>query len=147
MAKQEQSKIDQSDVSENDVSTMVQPTPSENTGSKLPHGFKIARRVTLPLSKWKNEDSKYLRIDCAIFEGKEIAEKNGEAEKKPANLFNATDLLTGEIVQVIAATVLKGTLTEEYPDDSYVGKMFEITQHRDTAKKYNTYSITEIEAA
>jgi hypothetical protein len=118
-----------------------------SNNSMLP-GFKIARRVTLPLSKWKNEVSKYLRIEGEIFQGKEIeSPKEGEQEKPPAFLFNATDLETGEMVQVIAAKVLKSTLSEEYPDLGYVGKMFQITQHRDTAKKYNTFSITEVEAS
>jgi len=119
------------------------------TATGLPAGFKIARRVTLPLSKWKNESPKYLRIECEIFQGKEISapKKEGEATKEPAWLFNATDLQTGEMIQVIAAKVLKSTLAEEYPDNGYVGKMFELTQHRDTAKNYNTFSITEIEAA
>jgi len=122
-------------------------TPANAVAGMLP-GFKIARRVTLPLSKWKNEVPKYLRIESPIFEGKEIGQpKEGEVEKKPAWLFNAVDLESGETVQVIAASVLKSTLTEEYPDNGYVGKMFELTQHRDTAKKYNTFSITEIEAA
>jgi hypothetical protein len=107
-------------------------------------GFRVARNVTLPLSKWKNEQPKFLLIESAIFQGKEIAQKDGQPEEKPADLLNCIDLETGEQAQIIVGTVLKGTLQDEYPDNAYVGKYFSITQLRDPGKKYNTYSVQEL---
>lgn len=124
-------------------------TPKAATAPGLPAGFKVAKKVTLPLSKWKNEEPKYLEITSDIFQGKEVTAKRGtdKVEEKPADLMNCIDVLTGEEVQVIVGFVLKSTLEEEYEDGSYVGKVFAITQHRDPGKKYNTYSITELQKA
>lgn len=107
--------------------------------------FKVKKLVTLPLWKWKNDQTKYLRFDSAIFEGKELTVKEGRADEKPAHLANVTDLETGEQCQIIIGFVLESTMNDEYPDNAYVGKTFAITQHRDSGKKYNTYSIAEIE--
>jgi len=118
--------------------------PSTAPAIKGLAGFKVARNVTLPLSKWKNDQPKFLLIESAIFQGKQIAQKDGQPEEKPADLLNCIDLESGEQVQVIVGTVLKGTLHDEYPADSYVGKYFSITQLRDPGKKYNTYSVQEL---
>lgn len=107
-------------------------------------GFQTARKVTFPLSKWKNDEPKYLKFETAIFQGKEIKQKNTEVHEEPADLANVIDLETGEDVQIIVGAVLKATLEEEYGEKGYVGKYFEIIQHRDSGKKYNTYSITEL---
>jgi hypothetical protein len=58
-----------------------------------------------------------------------------------------TDLETGQDVQVIVATVLRGILTEDYPNDSYVGKGFAITQYRVPGKDYNHFDVAELELA
>ena len=116
--------------------------------STLPAGFRVSKNVTLPLSKWKNEAPKYLQFKGEIFLGKQLADAKLDADgkaQKPAHLANVVDLETGEEMQVICASVLKATLEEEYPAGAYVGKAFMLTQHRDTAKKYNTYSISELE--
>ena len=118
--------------------------PSTAPAIKGLPGFKVAKNVTLPLSKWKNDQAKFLLIESAIFQGKQIAQKDGQPEEKPADLLNCIDLETGEQAQVIVGTVLKGTLQDEYPDNAYVGKYFSITQLRDPGKKYNTYSVQEL---
>jgi len=118
--------------------------PSTAQAVKGLPGFKVARNVTLPLSKWKNDQPKFLLIESEIFQGKQIAQKDGQPEEKPADLMNCVDLETGEQAQVIVGTVLKGTLQDEYPDTAYVGKYFSITQLRDPGKKYNTYRVQEL---
>jgi hypothetical protein len=129
-----------------DTKTETKPStaPDTKTETKGLPGFRVTRNVTLPLSKWKNDQPKFLLIESPIFQGKQIAQKDGQPEEKPADLMNCVDLETGEQVQVIVGTVLKGTLQDEYPDNSYVGKYFSITQLRDPGKKYNTYSVQEL---
>ena len=123
-------------------------TETETTNAAaLPAGFKVAKLVTLPLSKWKNDQPKFLQFDSEIFQGKELTVNKGKTEEKPADLANCVDLVTGEQVQIIVGAVLKSTMEEEYPQGGYVGKAFQITQHRDPGKKYNTYSIAELAKA
>ena len=115
--------------------------------SVLPIGLRVIKNVTLPLSKWKNETPKFLQFKGEIFLGKQLADAKLDADgkaQKPAHLANVVDLETGEEMQVICASVLKATLEEEYPAGAYVEKAFMLTQHRDTQKKYNTYSIAEL---
>ncbi len=134
-------------MSKDTAAAKTETATATETKTALPAGFKVAKLVTLPLSKWKNEQPKFLQPESAIFEGKELSVNKGKTEEKPADLMNCIDLATGEQVQVIVGAVLKSTLTEEYPGDSYVGKAFQITQHRDPGKKYNTYSIAELTKA
>lgn len=106
--------------------------------------FKKIRSVTLPLIKWVNGVEKYFRFDGAAFIGKEV-KQTGTKKMEPATLAHVTDLESGEQGQIILATVLRKILDEEYPDNSYVGRSFAITQHRVDGKAYNTYTIEEIE--
>lgn len=101
--------------------------------------FKKVKAITLPLLKMENEVEYYLKFDGPMFLGKAIDDK-----KEAATLANVTNLESGEQVQIICATVLRGILDEAYPGEEYVGKCFEIVKHRDLEKKYNTYSVCEV---
>lgn len=110
-------------------------------------GFKIKKRVTLPLFKIVPNQELYIRCESAMFIGKEITEKDPKAKKKePATLMQVTDLQTGELGQIICGAVLKGILNDEYPNDAYKGKCFAIEMHKIAGKDYNGYTVTEIEA-
>lgn len=111
--------------------------------TKVPFKFKKTRAITLPLFKWQNGVERYYRIDASIFQGKQI--KGDTSGKEPAFLANVTDLETGETGQIILGTVLRGILHDEFPEDTYVGRSFAITQSRDAGKDYNHYSVIEIE--
>lgn len=108
--------------------------------------FKKVRNVTLPLLKLVENHAVYVRMDSAMFEGKQIDDK-----KEPATLINVTNLETGEECQIIAPTVLKGILTDDYPNDGYVGKSFSLVMHKVMDKadpnklKYNKFDVAEIE--
>jgi hypothetical protein len=103
--------------------------------------FKKLAAVTLPVVKFAPDVPKYIRIEGAIYTGKKVEEK-----KDAARICHIVDHETGEEGLMIVGKVLEGTLVEKYPDDSYVGKSFEIINHGIRGdKKYNTYSITEVE--
>lgn len=115
--------------------------------------FKVEplRVVTRPIIKLEEAKPRYLLLEKPMFLGKEIKksrrnESEPDAKKKePATLLFATDLESGEVGQVIVNTVLKGILTEEYPEDTYVGKCFEITKNsRAAGRDYNTFKVIEI---
>lgn len=119
--------------------------------------FKVKKHVTLPLLKIQPEKPLYVTIVEPIFKAKPQAGSRAEAaankpegegaakKKQPPELAHCIDLTTGEHCQIIIGTVLGAELRETYPDNSYVGKSFEIVQHKVQGKDYATYSITEIE--
>lgn len=110
--------------------------------------FKVAKIVTLPLFKWKNDEERYYQFLEAMYVGKVVdnkSKKEGEKKKDPATLAKVINLETGEMGQIICGKVLQGILNEDYPEHNYVGKSFAITQYRTPEKDYNYYNIYEIE--
>lgn len=112
--------------------------------------FTVKNRVTVPLLKITPDKPIYVKITGEIFRAKEVAGarkaavgEDGQPKQQPPELCHCINLETGEHVQIIVGTVLKGELVEL--KDGYVGKSFEIIQHKVQSKKYATYSITEIE--
>ena len=107
--------------------------------------FKVVRKVTLPVLKISINKPYYVKIDDKIFQGKKL-DNDKKDNKEPAFLVNVTDLKSGEQGQIVLNKVLKETLLEEYPDDSYVGLCFQIVKKpKDTGKDYHTFSLVEIE--
>jgi len=64
-------------------------------------------------------------------------------------MANVINLPTGELVQIMLGSVLKGIMTDEYPNDSYVGKGFviELTEKKRgrSGGNYNTYKVAELD--
>lgn len=110
--------------------------------------YKRVRAVTLPTLKLIDDKAVHVTITgpMHVSTAQQRPGKDGKV-MEPATVLPVADLDTGEITQVVAGAVLKGILTESYPKDSYVEKSFEITKHpKATGKRYNTYSVFEIEA-
>lgn len=107
---------------------------------------KIKSKITLPQFKFVVEVPRYLRIESAIYLGKEMKPAEGKKAMEPAHLARVTDLETGELGEVIVPAVLMSTLQEAMPNDSYVGKCFAITkQKRQEGKRYDKFGVDEIE--
>jgi hypothetical protein len=127
-----------------------------NTPADLPKptGGKYTRTkaVTLPVFKMVEETPVYVKITAAMYEGKEqkpVLDKDGKPGKamEPATILPVMNVETGELSQIIAGAVLEGILNDSYPDAGYVGKAFEVVKHaKREGKRYNTYSVFEIEA-
>lgn len=124
--------------------------PAQAARVAAPAGGKYTRvrSVTLPTLKLIEEQTVHVTITSAMQVSTVTQKpKAGEQAKEPATVCNVTDLDTGDIAQMICGAALKGVLNESYPKDEYVGKSFEITKHAKAAgKRYNTYSVFEIEA-
>lgn len=112
-----------------------------------PH-FRKTKLVTVPVMKIDFETAYYVRFESPFYVGKEIKEKSGKVAKKPATLANVTNMETGELGIIVCNEVLKSTIEEGYPDEDYVGKIFEVIKHqKKEGKEYCTFSIAECEAS
>lgn len=72
----------------------------------------------------------------------------GLMKKKPAQFVNVTNLETGEIQKLLLGTVLVRQLLDNYGDDSFIGKDFEIIKGEKVKggdNEYYEYEINEIE--
>lgn len=111
--------------------------------------FKTKKLLTIPNLKLIENQPVHIRITSAMFVGKEIKSRRNAApttQREPATLVNAVNLDTGEECQVILSAIPKSTLTEGYPDDTYVGKCFRLTKlPRKEGKEYNGFKVEEIE--
>lgn len=112
----------------------------------VPAGFKVVKQVTRPLLKHPDNSTVYVRILSAIYQGKEIK----GSKMAPAEIVDVNDLTRpGSNVefQYIVSAVLKGVLTEEYPNNSYVGKSFAIVAYpKEDGKRYRNFGIAELSA-
>lgn len=112
---------------------------------KLRGGFKVKKNVTLPVIKLKPGEEAYLQFTGPMHVGKDTGQVMNGRKMDPATIAEVMDLSTGELGVLICATVLQKELNDGYPDDSYIGKAFAITVTKVPEKKYNLYSIIEIE--
>ena len=108
--------------------------------------YKLARKVTLPLLKQKENEIVTVKILTAMKEGKKI-EKGDAAQRAmpPAILCNVLDLADMGEKQYIIPAVLKGVFEDEFPNDTYVGKSFAIlAMPKETGKRYKPFAVNEI---
>lgn len=117
--------------------------------AKKAFDFKVKKHVTLPLLKIVDETPVYIRIESAIEKAKELAAtrtRSDAAPKQPPELIHVVNLETGEHAQIIANAVLASTFRDEYPENGYIGKSFQVIRHKmREGKNYATFSVTEIE--
>jgi hypothetical protein len=124
--------------------------------------FEIAKHVTLPQLKLNEAgEPNFIKFESTIAVAKDLQSDKGgrapkpkagetkeDAEKRmmaPPDVAEVVNLATGELGMLIVNAVLKSNLTEKYPNDAYVGKMFQIRKFKPEAKKrYFTFEILEI---
>ena len=108
--------------------------------------FKVKRNITLPLIKPAIDTPVYIKIASPMFVGKAIQKAGDGKNMEPATLVNCVNLETGEEAQIIVPAVLKGIFEDEFPDEAYVGKAFQITKHaKVSGKQYHNFSVAELE--
>jgi hypothetical protein len=116
------------------------------TKQRMAGNFKIKKSVTLPVHKLKPGEERYFQFVSIMHIGKDTGQVMNGKKMEPATIADVIDLETGEMGVLICATVLHKELIDQYPNDSYVGLAFAITVIKVPEKKYNLYSIQEIEA-
>jgi hypothetical protein len=108
--------------------------------------FKKVRNLTLDILKFVENEPRNIKITGAIHEGKPQKAVPGETAKAPAHLATCINLEDGSECQIIVAAVVMSVLNDEYPNEAYVGKCFEITKKaRTPGKQYFPYGVEEIE--
>lgn len=111
--------------------------------------FRRKKLLTKAALKLQVDKPVYVLIMSKIHEGSQRGKAQVDSDgkpKKPPMICDIIDLDTGEDCALICAEIIKTELTETYPNDSYVGKGFEITkQKRKEGKRYDPYGIAEIE--
>jgi hypothetical protein len=106
--------------------------------------FKKVKSVNLPVLKVNVGKPVYVQIDGPLHIGKEI--KGDKKAKGPATLLHVTNLESGEEMQIVVGTVLKGILEDGYENEGYVGKCFSIEKHAKlNGREYHQYTVLEIE--
>lgn len=118
--------------------------------TKEKQGYRVTRKITVPLSKlmlgepmpvkFAGEEPRSVQIDAK-------PDKDGKV-KAPATVLRCTRMDTGEVVDLIASTVMLSQLEREYGGIStaLAGKcvLFENTGKR-AGKGYNDVVMSEIE--
>lgn len=114
--------------------------------TKTRGNFKVKKALTLPVLKLKPGEEVYVQFTTPMYVGKDTGQVMNGKKMDPATIAKVIDLTTGEMHTLICATVLQKEINENYPGDEYVGKAFAITLTKVPEKKYNLYTILEIEA-
>ena len=115
--------------------------------------FKRKKLLTRPVLKLDVGIVQYIKVESAVYIGKEIQSKRGrptdntEAKKEPAHILDCIDLAHNyEPSQIIVNAVLLGVLKDNYPGDTYVGKCFAIEKlNKRPGKDYFPFKVEEIE--
>lgn len=109
--------------------------------------FSKKKVVTVPVLKLMPGVAVYIKVEQVMEVSKQVKQKEvGGKIMDPATIMHCTNLENDEECIVIIGKALEGSLNDNYPNDSYVGKSFEILNSGKLGdKKYNTYSVTEVE--
>jgi hypothetical protein len=110
--------------------------------------FKRVRNLTLDILKFVELEPRHVKITGPIHLGKDQKAAKGEEDKKrePAHLAPCINLDDGSECQIIVSAVVLSVLSDEYPNEAYVGKCFAITKKsRVPGKQYFPYGVEEIE--
>jgi hypothetical protein len=124
------------------------PSP---VNTSLPTGFKAVRILTLPAFKLElNQPYVFLIEDkMHISDAKAAKGSSAVASKgktmEPATVCHAVNVATGEKGTLIVSAVVKSVWEQEYANDGYVGKYFQIikTEKRE-GKRYHGFNIVEV---
>jgi hypothetical protein len=109
--------------------------------------FTKKKSVTVPVLKLMPDQPAYIMVESAMQISKQIeVKKVGDKPMEPATIMHCTDLNTDSECILIVGKMLASVINETYPTGDYVGKCFEVINHGKRGdKKYNAYSLTEIE--
>lgn len=103
--------------------------------------FKVKKIITRPVLKLIVDKPVAFRVESLMETGKVT-----EGDKKPADVFFVTDMVTGRECTVVVPAVLKAEIEDNYADGSYVGKYFGVCKREKIeGKRYHNYDIVELD--
>lgn len=92
--------------------------------------------------KWEDRATIAIKVTKPMY----VAEAFEGSSMEPPTIIVGEDLDNENTpIQIIAGAVLVSEIEQAYPDQSYLGKGFELTRHpKKTGKKYHTFSVVEV---
>jgi len=117
--------------------------------------FKNAKRVAVTFPTLTHRDGETIRVVFnSMIESKEQKDKNGAIKVDPEtgavlmiHVANVVDISDGEVKELVVGNVLYKKLNENYPNQGYVGRAFELVKHAKKDKeKFKRYDIFELVA-
>lgn len=122
--------------------------PQGDTQTTIPGAFvpKVKRLVTVPTLTLKSGTVYYLKFLTPIAVSKVVNKDKDGKVQEPAHIAQVVQLDSGEARTLIVNAVLASIMVEEFPNDSYVDKGFQIepTTPKE-GKRYKGFTVAELE--
>lgn len=131
-----------------EISNVPAPISVVQFGNALPPGMRVAKYVSVPMLEVPPGQSFVCMIVDKVRVLPPLLDENGAPRKQKfkgdhhASTIRASN---GEARLFTWTTVFKSEMEKAYPEDSYVGKWFQITRlPMKRGQDYSTYAITEL---
>ena len=107
--------------------------------------YNLKKTLGGSLWKWEDGKEKVFTIVSPIRAGKAVTNPRSGIAKAP-DVMTVRDAEDGNEKDILVGAVLRSSLTESYPDDTYVGLSFACTQGAVKAgTRYKTMTVSEVE--
>lgn len=107
--------------------------------------YNLKKTLGGSLWKWQDGVEKVFTIVSPIRAGKAVSNPRSGIAKAP-DVMTVRDAEDGNEKDILVGAVLRSSLTESYPDDTYVGLTFACTQGAVKAgTRYKTMTVAEVE--
>ncbi len=107
--------------------------------------YNLKKTLGGSLWKWEDGTEKVFTIISPIRAGKAVANPRSGIVKAP-DVMTVLDAADANEKDILVGAVLRSSLTENYPDDSYVGLTFACTQGAvKPGTRYKTMTVAEVE--
>jgi hypothetical protein len=107
--------------------------------------YNLKKTLGGSLWKWVDGEEKVFTVTSPIRAGKAVSNPRSGIAKAP-DVMTVRDAADGNEKDILVGAVLRSSLTESYPDDTYVGLTFACTQGAvKTGTRYKTMTVAEVE--
>lgn len=104
------------------------------------------RTLTVPVLKQQDGKEYIIKILDAFRQSKAVQAAEGKKQMDPATICTVENREDGKRYTLIVNKVLESHITEDFPQESYVGITFAFIRHpKVEGKRYHTYSIDVLE--
>lgn len=121
-------------------------TTNTQVSVAAPKGYKVRRQVILPAFLLRIGEPKIFIVTGAMEKSTYVDPDPKKKGDKPMTLLPVGDVETGEHMRLIVPSVIEGNLTENYPDNEYIGKVFSMEKlAKRPGKRYHDVRLFELE--
>ena len=107
--------------------------------------YNLKKTLGGSLWKWEDGTEKVFTVLSPIRAGKAVSNPRSGIAKAP-DVMTVRDAADGNEKDILVGAVLRSSLTESYPDDTYVGLSFACTQGAvKPGTRYKTMTVAEVE--